>query len=336
MGEKTALITGVTGQDGSFLSEFLLERGYSVHGLLRESSTPNTSRIDHLIANADLECRFFLHHGDLRDSESLRHVIGAVVPDEIYNLGAQSHVAASFLQPEHTVDTTGTSVIRILEAIRDIESHYGKRVRFYQAGSSEMFGSARPPQHEETRFEPRSPYACAKVYAHYQVVNYRESYGLFAANGILFNHESPRRGENFVTRKITRAAARIKLGLQSRLRMGNLDIRRDWGFAGDYVDAMWRILQCEEPDDFVIATGTSYSLRDFLAFAFRHLGLEWQKYVEIDESLYRPADVSHVEGDASKAKARLGWESTHTVRQIATMMVEADLALEAEKAGISR
>ncbi len=334
MTTRTALITGITGQDGSYLSELLLDKGYSVHGIVRHTSVSNTVRIDHLLSNPDLAERFRLHYGNLRDSDSIRHAIESILPDEIYNLGAQSHVRDSFDQPEHTVDVTGTSVIRLLEAVRDVRSKHGKEIRYYQAGSSEMFGSATPPQHETTRFEPRSPYACAKVYAHYQVVNYRESYGLFAANGILFNHESPRRGETFVTRKITKAAARIKLGLQDKLAMGNLDVKRDWGFAGDYVDAMWRILQHHEPDDFVIATGKSHSLRDFLAMAFGHLDLDWNDYVEIDPRFYRPADVPHVQGDASKAKELLGWEPTKTVEDIAIMMVEADLAAEKATAGL--
>ncbi len=334
MTKRTALITGITGQDGSYLSELLLDKGYSVHGIVRHSSVSNTERVDHLLSDPNLADRFRLHYGNLRDSDSIRHAIESILPDEIYNLGAQSHVRDSFDQPEHTVDITGTSVIRLLEAIRDARSKQGKEIRYYQAGSSEMFGSATPPQHEKTRFEPRSPYACAKVYAHYQVVNYRESYGLFAANGILFNHESPRRGETFVTRKITKAAARIKLGLQDKLAMGNLDVKRDWGFAGDYVDAMWRILQHHEPDDFVIATGKSHSLRDFLGMAFGHLDLDWKDYVEIDPAFYRPADVPHVQGDASKAKALLGWEPTKTVEDLAIMMVEADLAAEKAAAGL--
>ncbi len=333
MTRKTALITGITGQDGSYLAELLLDKGYSVHGIVRHTSVSNTVRIDHLLSDAALKERIRLHYGNLRDSDSIRHAIESIQPDEIYNLGAQSHVRDSFDQPENTVDITGTSVIRILEAVRDVQAKTGNQIRYYQAGSSEMFGSAKPPQHETTRFEPRSPYACAKVYAHYQVVNYRESYGLFAANGILFNHESPRRGETFVTRKITKGAARIKLGLQDKLSMGNLDVKRDWGFAGDYVDAMWRILQHDEPDDFAIATGESHSLREFLQMVFSYLDLDWNDYVEIDPRFFRPADVPHVRGDASKARELLGWEPKHTLQDIVRMMVDADLAAEGSKTG---
>jgi GDPmannose 4,6-dehydratase len=323
---KIALITGVNGQDGSYLSEILLAKGYSVHGMVRRTSVSNTGRIDHLLTehNAD---NFKLHYGDLSDANALRDLIDTVQPDEVYNLGAQSHVRVSFDQPEYTVDVTGTGVLRLLESIRASMRNGGKPVRFYQAGSSEMFGSAKPPQSEVTRFEPRSPYACAKVFAHYQVVNYRESYGIFAANGILFNHESPRRGETFVTRKITLAAARIKVGLQKQLALGNLDARRDWGFAGDYVDAMWRMLQQDAPGDFVVATGTSISIRDFLALVFGHLGLDWQDYVVIDPRFYRPAEVDHLEGDPALAKRVLGWETTTDAGSLARMMTDADLLL---------
>lgn len=329
---KTALITGITGQDGAYLSELLLGKGYDVHGIVRRASVPNTQRIDHLIGDESLGERFQVHYGDLADANSLRHLIDKTQPDEVYNLGAQSHVRVSFDQPEYTVDVTGTAVIRLLEAIRSAMEHGSKPIRFYQAGSSEMFGSASPPQNEETRFQPRSPYACAKVYAHYQVVNYRESYDLFAANGILFNHESPRRGETFVTKKITLAAARIKHGLQDKLYLGNLDAKRDWGFAGDYVEAMWRMLQHDEPDDFVVATGESISIRDFLTIVFDHLDLEWEKYVEIDPRFYRPAEVDYLLGDSTKARKVLGWEPEHDIRDLARMMVDFDLEQVANEA----
>lgn len=323
---KTALITGVTGQDGSYLAELLLQKGYQVHGMIRRSSTVNTGRIDHLLEE-EYNGRFLLHYGDLSDANSLRRLVDVTQPDEIYNLAAQSHVRVSFDQPEYTSDATGTGVLRLLEAIRASTQYAPRTVRFYQAGSSEMFGSANPPQSEETRFEPRSPYACAKVYAHYQTVNYRESYGMFASNGILFNHESPRRGEAFVTRKITLAAARIKLGLQKKLMLGNLDAKRDWGFAGDYVDAMWRMLQHDRPGDFVVATNKAISIRDFLALTFEHLELDWQDFVEIDERFYRPAEVDYLLGDYSKTEAALGWAPTHDVTSLARMMVESDLLL---------
>ncbi len=328
MSAKIALVTGITGQDGAYLSELLLDKGYSVHGMIRRASVPNTQRIDHLVNNEALGDRFQVHYGDLADANSLRHLIDKIAPDEIYNLGAQSHVRVSFDQPEYTVDVTGTAVIRLLEAIRSAMEHGSKPIRYYQAGSSEMFGSAKPPQNEQTRFEPRSPYACAKVYAHYQVVNYRESYGLFAANGILFNHESPRRGEAFVTKKISKAAARIKLGMQNKLYLGNLDAKRDWGFAGDYVEAMWRMLQHDEPDDFVIATGESISIRDFLDIVFGYLDLDWKQYVEIDPRFYRPAEVDYLLGDPSKARETLGWEPKTDIRTLARMMVDYDLEAE--------
>lgn len=329
---KVALISGITGQDGSYLAELLLSKGYSVHGIVRRASVPNTVRIDHIVADPSYSDRFQLHYGDLADATSLRHLIDRTQPDEVYNLGAQSHVRVSFDQPEYTVDVTGTAVIRLLEAIRTAMEHGSKPIRFYQAGSSEMFGSASPPQDERTRFEPRSPYACAKVYAHYQVINYRESYGLFAANGILFNHESPRRGETFVTKKITKAAARIKLGLQERLVLGNLDAKRDWGFAGDYVEAMWLMLQHDEPDDFVVATGESISIRDFLSIVFDYLDLDWEQYVDTDPRFYRPAEVDYLLGDAAKAKTVLGWTPKHDIRSLARMMVDHDLEQEARLA----
>ncbi len=324
---RTALITGVTGQDGSYLAELLLAKGYQVHGIVRRASLFNTDRIDHLHVGELPNPNFFLHYGDLSDAGALRNVLDQVQPDEVYNLGAQSHVRVSFDQPEYTVDVVGVGVIRLLEAIRSYMKHNGKQVRFYQAGSSEMFGSAKPRQHEGTRFQPRSPYACAKAYAHYQVINHRESYGLFACNGILFNHESPRRGETFVTRKITRAATRIKLGLQDKLTLGNLDAKRDWGFAGDYVEAMWRMLQQDQPDDYVVATGESISIKDFLTLVFAKVDLDWQQYVDTDPRYFRPAEVDHLEGDAAKARRILGWEPKTDVRALVAMMVETDLKL---------
>lgn len=324
---RIALITGVTGQDGSYLAELLLAKGYQVHGIVRRASLFNTDRIDHLHVGELPNPNFFLHYGDLSDAGALRNVLDQVQPDEVYNLGAQSHVRVSFDQPEYTVDVVGVGVIRLLEAIRSYMKHNGKQVRFYQAGSSEMFGSAKPRQHEGTRFQPRSPYACAKAYAHYQVINHRESYGLFACNGILFNHESPRRGETFVTRKITRAATRIKLGLQDKLTLGNLDAKRDWGFAGDYVEAMWRMLQQDQPDDYVVATGESISIKDFLTLVFAKVDLDWQQYVDTDPRYFRPAEVDHLEGDAAKARRILGWEPKTDVRALVAMMVETDLKL---------
>ena len=324
---RIALITGVTGQDGSYLAELLLAKGYRVHGVVRRASLFNTDRIDHLHVGKIPNPAFFLHYGDLSDAGALRNLLDEIQPDEVYNLGAQSHVRVSFDQPEYTVDVVGVGVIRLLEAIRSYMKHTKKMIRFYQAGSSEMFGSAKPKQHEGTRFEPRSPYACAKVYAHYQVINHRESYGLFACNGMLFNHESPRRGEAFVTRKITRAATRIKLGLQDKLFLGNLDARRDWGFAGDYVEAMWLMLQQDKPDDYVVATGESISIRDFLGLTFGQLDLDWQEFVEIDPRYFRPAEVDHLEGDANKGRRILGWEPKTNIRALTAMMVDSDLKL---------
>jgi GDPmannose 4,6-dehydratase len=324
---RTALITGITGQDGSYLTELLLAKGYQVHGIIRRASLFNTDRIDHLRVGEAQDPNLHLHHGDLSDAGALRNVLDDVQPDELYNLGAQSHVRVSFDQPQYTVDVVGVGVIRLLEAIRSYMKHSGKTIRFYQASSSEMFGSAKPRQHEDTRFQPRSPYACAKVYAHYQVINHRESYGLFACNGILFNHESPRRGETFVTRKITRAATRIKLGLQDKLYLGNLEAKRDWGFAGDCVDAMWRMLQQDSPDDYVVATGESISIRQFLDLAFGRLDLDWQQYVEIDPRYFRPAEVDHLEGDAAKARRLLDWEPRTDVRSLVALMIDADLNL---------
>ena len=325
--QRTALITGITGQDGSYLSELLLGKGYTVHGMIRRSSTFNTDRIDHIYRDPHDAPNLHLHYGDLTDSSCLQRLLEDLQPDELYNLGAQSHVKVSFDQPEYTADVVGMGIIRLLEAVRNYQRHYAKQIRIYQAGSSEMFGSAPPPQNEDTRFQPRSPYACAKVYAHYQMINYRESYGLFACNGILFNHESPRRGETFVTRKITRAATRIKLGLQKKLFLGNLDAKRDWGFAGDYVEAMWRMLQQDTPGDYVVATGESLSIREFLDLVFPAVDLDWKQYVEVDPRYFRPAEVDHLQGDASKARRILGWEPKVDVRKLAAMMVANDLKL---------
>ena len=325
--KRIALITGITGQDGSYLAELLISKNYEVHGIVRRSSTFNTERIDHLLLESQGDAKLRLHYGDLSDAGALRTLIEEIQPDEIYNLGAQSHVRISFDQPEYTVDVTAVGVIRLLEAIRGYEKNGGKRIRFYQAGSSEMFGSAKPRQSETTRFEPRSPYACAKVYAHYQVINHRESYGIFACNGILFNHESPRRGENFVTRKITRAATRIQAGLQDKLILGNLDARRDWGFAGDYVDAMWRMLQQDTPSDYAVATGVAYSIKEFLELVFTRLDMDWQRYVEFDPRFLRPAEVDHLEGDASKARRVLGWEPRTDLKALVDLMLETDTRL---------
>ena len=325
MRKKKALITGITGQDGSYLAEFLLKKGYEVHGIIRRASTFNTGRIDHLYQDPHINgVHLFLHHGDLADSSNLAQVLNEVKPDEIYHLGAQSHVRVSFDIPEYTADVTGLGTIRILEAIKKA----GVRTRFYQASSSEMFGNAHEtPQTENTPFHPRSPYACAKVYAYSITVNYRESYDLFACNGILFNHESPRRGETFVTRKITRAVAHIKEGLQEKLYLGNLDARRDWGFAPEYVEAMWLMLQQDVPDDYVIATGETHSVREFLEEAFDYVGLDWRKFTEIDPRYSRPAEVDELVGDASKAKKALGWEPQTRFRDLVRLMVDADLNL---------
>jgi GDPmannose 4,6-dehydratase len=325
---KRALITGITGQDGSYLSEFLLKKDYEVHGIIRRSSTFNTDRIDHLYVDPHKpDARLFLHYGDLSDGPGLRRILDSIEPDEVYNLAAQSHVAVSFHQPEYTADVDGLGVLRLLEAIRDYQSKTGKSPRFYQAGTSEMFGASPPPQSEATPFYPRSPYAAAKVYAYWQTVNYREAYGLFAANGILFNHESERRGETFVTRKITRAATRIKLGLQEKLYLGTLEAKRDWGHAEDYVEAMWLMLQQDEPDDYVVATGESYSVREFAERVFAQLGLNYQDYVAIDPRYYRPTEVEYLWGDPSKAKAKLGWQPKVTIDELVRRMVEHDLEL---------
>jgi GDPmannose 4,6-dehydratase len=324
---KKALITGITGQDGSYLSEFLLEQGYEVHGIIRRTSTFNTDRIDHLYEDPHLEgVRLRLHYGDLTDGTTLRRILEEAQPDEIYNLGAQSHVRVSFDAPEYTVDSVGLGTLRLLEAMRDYQHRTGKQLKFYQAGSSEMYGKVvEIPQTETTPFYPRSPYACAKVYAHWQTVNYRESYGIFACNGMLFNHESPRRGETFVTRKITRALARIMAGQQKKLYMGNLESKRDWGYAKDYIKAMWLMLQQEEPDDYVIATGETHSVREFLDIAFGHVNLNWQDYVEFDDRYLRPAEVDLLLGDPSKAKQKLGWHPSVSFEELVKLMVDADL-----------
>ncbi|MDJ1179702.1 GDP-mannose 4,6-dehydratase [Roseofilum sp. BLCC_M91] len=331
---KRSLITGITGQDGSYLSEFLLEKGYEVHGIIRRSSSFNTDRIDHIYIDPHEEkARFFLHYGDLTDGTTLRRILEEIEPQEVYNLGAQSHVRVSFDSPEYTVDTVAMGTLRLLEAIRDYQHRTGNQVRFYQAGSSEMFGKVQEvPQKETTPFYPRSPYSCAKVYAHWQTINYRESYDLFACNGILFNHESPRRGETFVTRKITRAVARITAGLQKKIYLGNLDAKRDWGYAKDYVRAMWLMLQQEQPDDYVVATNETHSIREFLDIAFTHVGLTWQDYVEFDERYLRPAEVDLLIGDPSKTKEKLGWEPSVTFEELVKLMVDSDReALEKTK-----
>jgi GDPmannose 4,6-dehydratase len=319
---KKALITGITGQDGSYLAEFLLARGYVVHGIVRRSSSFNTERLEHLYRDPHTpDPRLFLHYGDLVDGTGLREILTRVRPDEVYNLGAQSHVRVSFDQPVYTVQADALGTVNLLEAVRDT----GLPTRFYQASSSEMYGKVvETPQTESTPFYPRSPYACAKVYSHWQTVNYRESYGLFACNGILFNHESPRRGETFVTRKITRAATRIKEGLQDKLYLGNLEAKRDWGFAGDYVAAMWLMLQQPTPDDYVVATGETHSVREFLDEVFGQLGLEWQRHVEIDPRYFRPAEVDLLLGDAGKARRVLGWGPAVTFKALAKMMTDAD------------
>ncbi|MCC6485727.1 MAG: GDP-mannose 4,6-dehydratase [Armatimonadetes bacterium] len=325
---KKALISGVTGQDGSYLVEFLLKKGYQVHGIIRRASTFNTDRIDAIYQDPhEADVRLFLHYGDLSDGTGLRRILESVQPDEVYNLGAQSHVKVSFEQPEYTADVVATGALRLLEALRDYVSLCGRKVRYYQAGSSEMYGSAPPPQNEATPFHPRSPYAVAKVAAHWYSVNYRESHAMFICNGILFNHESPRRGETFVTRKITRAIGRIKHGLQEKLYLGNLDAKRDWGFAGDYVEAMWLMLQQDEPDDYVVATGESRSVREFLEESFALAEMDWQQYVEIDPRYFRPAEVDYLLGDASKAREALGWTPKVSFWELVRMMVEHDMEL---------
>ncbi|AIE86660.1 GDP-mannose 4,6-dehydratase [Fimbriimonas ginsengisoli] len=325
---KRALVTGITGQDGSYLTELLVKKGYEVHGIIRRASTFNTDRIDHLYEDPHTPSPHVkLHYGDLADGSGLRRVIEVVQPDEVYNLGAQSHVAVSFQQPEYTVDVDALGTLRLLEAIRDFGARTGKFARFYQAGTSEMFGATPPPQSEATPFYPRSPYAAAKVYAYWQTINYREAYQMFASNGILFNHESERRGETFVTRKITRAATRIKVGLQRKLYLGNLDAKRDWGHAEDYVEAMWRILQVDEPDDFVVATGESYSVKAFVERVFAQLDLDWEEFVLIDPRYFRPTEVEHLHGDPTKAKRVLGWEPKVSFARLVERMVKHDLEL---------
>jgi GDPmannose 4,6-dehydratase len=326
---KQALITGITGQDGSYLAELLLAKGYQVYGLVRRSSSFNTDRIDHLYRDPhESNVQLHLIYGDLNDASSLNHVLRTVQPDEIYNLGAQSHVRVSFDVPEYTAEVTGLGCVRLLEAIRET----GVSCRFYQASSSELFGKVvETPQRETTPFHPRSPYACAKAYAYYITLNYREAYGLFACNGILFNHESPRRGETFVTRKVTRAAAHIQQGLQDKLYLGNLDAKRDWGFAGDYVEGMWLMLQQDQPDDYVLATGETRSIRELLDVAFEYLELDWKKYVEIDPRYFRPAEVDLLLGDSTKAKTKLGWKPKVGFKELVHMMVEHDLALVRQK-----
>jgi len=323
---KKALITGITGQDGSYLAELLLEKGYEVHGIIRRSSSFNTERIDHLYTDPHIEnTKLFLHYGDLTDSSNISRILEKVAPDEIYNLGAQSHVRVSFDTPEYTGDVVGLGTLRILDAIKDTQIS----TKFYQASSSELFGKVQEiPQKETTPFYPRSPYAAAKLYAYWITVNYRESYNMYACNGILFNHESPRRGETFVTKKITKALARIVAGKQDKLYLGNLDAKRDWGYAKDYVEAMWLMLQQETPEDFVIATGETYSVKDFLTEAFKTVNLDWEKYVEIDSRYFRPTEVDMLIGDPSKAKQKLNWTPKTSFKELVKIMVEADLAEE--------
>lgn len=321
---KTAFISGITGQDGAYLAELLLKKGYEVHGLIRRSSSFNTSRIDHLYMDPHEEnVRLFLHFGDLSDGARLVTLLSQIKPHEVYNLAAQSHVRVSFDEPIYTGNTTGIGSIRLLEAVRTA----GIETRFYQASSSEMFGASPPPQNEQTPFYPRSPYGAAKVYSYWITKNYREAYGMFAVNGILFNHESPRRGATFVTRKITRAAAAIKAGKQDTLHLGNLDAIRDWGYAAEYVEGMWRMLQVDEPDDYVLATGQPSSVRDFLQYSFEHVGLKWEDYVDFDERYLRPTEVDALIGDASKASEKLGWQATVKPRDLAALMVDHDVAL---------
>ena len=327
---KKALITGITGQDGSYLTEFLLKKGYEVYGIIRRSSSFHTGRIDHLYKDPHEQPKLRLVYGDLSDGGNLASLTNEIQPDEVYNLGAQSHVRVSFDMPIYTVNVDALGTLRLLEAVGKMD----RKARFYQASSSEMYGKvAETPQTEKTPFYPRSPYGCAKVYGYWQTVNYREAYDIFACNGILFNHESPRRGETFVTRKITMAATRIKLGLQEKLYLGNIDAKRDWGFAGDYVEAMWMMLQQDKPDDYVIATGETHTVREFLDEVFGYLDLEWDRHVEIDPKYYRPAEVDILQGDASKAKKVLGWEPKVTFRELARMMTDADMA-EAERTKI--
>ena len=325
---KRALITGITGQDGAYLTELLLAKGYEVHGTLRRASLFNTDRIDHLYHDPhESGASLSLHYADLADGTALRRVIEKVSPDEVYNLGAQSHVKVSFEVPEYTGDVVAMGTLRLLEALRDHVAHTGRPVRYYQAGSSEMFGAAAPPQNEHTPFYPRSPYGVSKVAAHWYAVNYREAYGLFICNGILFNHESPRRGETFVTRKVTRAVGRIAEGLQDKLFLGNLGAKRDWGFAGDYVEAMWLMLQQDAPDDYVVATGESHSVQELVEVAFGEVGLDWRRHVELDPRYLRPTEVDALQGDASKAREKLGWRPRVTFKELVRMMVRHDREL---------
>lgn len=325
---KRALVSGVTGQDGSYLAELLLEKGYEVHGIIRRSSSFNSGRIMHIFQDVhETDRRFILHYGDLSDGSRLEKLVEIVAPDEVYNLGAQSHVRISFDEPVYTADIGALGTLRFLEAIRNVGG--AQTIRFYQASSSEIYGKVHEvPQRETTPFHPRSPYACSKMFSFYQVVNYREAYGMHASNGILFNHESPRRGETFVTRKITRGLARILAGKDKKIYLGNLDAKRDWGYAKDYVEAMWMMLQQDQPDDYVIATGQSWSVRDFLDRAFKHVGLDWHDYIEFDERYLRPSEVDLLLGDASKAQARLGWKPKTSFDELVKMMVDADIAAE--------
>ena len=329
---KKALITGITGQDGSYLAELLLGKGYDVHGIVRRSSSFNTQRINHIYRDPhEADAKLFLHYGDLTDGQGITKLVLDIEPDEIYNLGAQSHVRVSFDAPAYTVNVVGIGALNVLEAARQLKTL--KETRVYQASSSEMYGDVfETPQTEKTPFFPQSPYACAKVYAFHQTVNYRNAYDMFAVNGILFNHESPRRGETFVTRKITRAATRIKLGLQEKLYLGNLDAKRDWGYAKDYVEGMWMMLQADEPDDFVLATGETQTIRQFLDYTFEYLELDWNKYVEIDPRYFRPTEVNLLLGDCTKAKEKLGWEPKTSCRELAELMVDHDLALAQNEA----
>lgn len=329
---KKALITGITGQDGSFLAELLLSKGYEVHGIVRRASTFNTDRLDHIYTDPhERDARLYLHYGDVSDGGGLRLIMKTVLPDEIYNLGAQSHVRVSFDQAEYTADVVATGTLRLLEALRDVVQFTGKPIKFYQAGSSEMFGSSAPPQNESTPFYPRSPYAASKVAAHWYCVNYRDAYGLFISNGILFNHESERRGETFVTRKITRGLARIVCGLQKKLFLGNLSAKRDWGYAGDYVEAMWLMLQRDVPSDYVIATGRAHSILDLLNLAGNYCGIDWKKYVESDPRYLRPTEVDFLRGDSSKACAELGWKPKVSFEKLIRIMVDHDLNLACQE-----
>lgn len=323
---KKALVTGITGQDGSYLAELLLSKGYEVHGIIRRSSSFSTKRIEHIYEDPhESGQRMFLHYGDIADAESIRKLIYRIEPDEIYNLGAQSHVRVSFEIPEYTANITGLGVLRILEAIRDYQENTNKKIKFYQASSSEMFGATPPPQNEKSIFYPRSPYGCAKVFAYHTTKNYREAYDIFVCNGILFNHESPRRGETFVTRKITRGVARIKAGLDKKIYLGNLEARRDWGYAPEYVEAMWLLLQQGQADDYVIGTGISHSVKEFVELAFRYAGLgDWHDYVENDPKYYRPTEVENLIADISKAKEKLNWAPKTTFEELVKIMVEAD------------